>query len=137
MQRGGRRRQLRGEPRSLRAGGRSSRLERRRALQQRPGRRGLVEPPQLGGGPGESQGTVVQLADVLLEVKVPAEAFAAGGAGEGLLVVVGVHVEGQVVHLMESLVADIALELLFPAVSQLVVFVIAWERDKKGKGTWG
>lgn len=137
MQRGGRRRQLRGEPRSLRAGGRSSRLEGRRALQQRPGRRRLVEPPQLCGGPGESQGTVVQLADVLLEVKVPAEAFAAGGAGEGLLVVMGVHVEGQVVHLMESLVADIALELLFPAVSQLVVFVIAWERDKNGKGTWG
>lgn len=49
----------------------------------------------------------------------------------------GVHVEGQVVHLVESLVADIALELLLPAVSQLVVFVIAWEGDKKGEGAWG
>lgn len=78
----------------------------------------------------------MQLTDVLLEVKVPAEAFAAGGAGEGLLVVVGVHVEGQIVHLMKSLVADIALELLLPAVSQLVVFVIAWECEKKGKWTW-
>lgn len=94
-------------------------------------------PPHLGGGPGQSQGAVVQLADVFLEVKVPAEAFAAGGAGEGLLVVVGVHVERQVVHLVESLVADIALELLLAAVSQLVVFVIAWERDKRGQGTRG
>lgn len=118
------------------AGGRPSRLQRRRALQQRPGRGRRVRPPQLGGGSGQSQGAVMQLTDVLLEVKVPAEAFAAGGAGEGLLVVVGVHVEGQIVHLMKSLVADIALELLLPAVSQLVVFVIAWECEKKGKWTW-
>lgn len=109
------------------AGGCPSRLERRRALQQRPGRGRRVWPPQLGGGPGQSQGAVMQLTDMLLEVKVPAEAFAAGGAGEGLLVVVGVHVEGQIVHLVKSLVADIALELLLPAVSQLVIFVIAWE----------
>ena len=67
---------------------------------------------------------VVQLSDVLLQVKVPAEALAAGGAGEGLLVVVRVHVEGQVVHLVEGLVADGALELLLPAVRQLVVLVV-------------
>lgn len=66
----------------------------------------------------------MQLADMLLEVKVPAEALATCGAGEGLLVVVSVHVEGEVVNLVESLVADIALELLLPAVGQLVVFVI-------------
>ena len=68
---------------------------------------------------------VVQLSDVLLQVKVPAEALAAGGAGEGLLVVVRVHVEGQVVHLVEGLVADGALELLLPAVRQLVVLVVS------------
>lgn len=66
----------------------------------------------------------MQLTDVLLEVKVPAESFATSGAGERLLIVVGVHVESEVVNLVESLVADIALELLLPAVGQLVVFVI-------------
>lgn len=66
----------------------------------------------------------MKFADVLLEVKVPAEALAARGASKGLLVVVCVHVEGEVVDLVESLVADIALELLLPAVGQLVVFVV-------------
>lgn len=98
-------------------------------LQRRSGRR-LLESRLLvrallpGSRAGSPYTAVVQLADVLLEVKVPAKPFAAGGAGEGLLVVVGVHVEGEVVHLVESLVADTALELLLPAVGQLVVFVI-------------
>ena len=73
---------------------------------------------------GQPQAAVVQLANVLLEVKVPAEALATRGAGERLLVVVSVHMEGEVIHLVESLVADIALELLLPAVGQLVVFVV-------------
>ena len=67
----------------------------------------------------------MQLPDVFLQVEVAAEALAAGGAGEGLLVVVRVHVEGQVVDLMEGLVADGALVLLLPAVSQLVVLVVS------------
>lgn len=66
----------------------------------------------------------MQFPDVFLQVKVPAEALAAGGAGEGLLVVVRVHVEGQVVDLVERLAADGALELLLPAVRQLVVLVV-------------
>lgn len=69
----------------------------------------------------------MQLPDVLLQVKVAAKALTAGGACEGLLVVVCVHVEGQVVDLMEGLVADGALVLLFPTVGQLVVLVVAWE----------
>lgn len=70
-------------------------------------------------------GRVVQLPDVLLQVKVPAEALATRGAGEGLLVVVRVHVEGEVVHLVERLAADGTLELLLAAVRQLVVFVVS------------
>lgn len=100
---------------------RQRRQGRRRHLLER-GRRVRAGLPSRRAG--QPQAAVVQLADVLLEVKVPAEALATRGAGEGLLVVVSVHVEGEVVNLVESLVADIALELLLPAVGQLVVFVI-------------
>lgn len=68
---------------------------------------------------------------MLFQVKVPAEAFAACGAGKGFLVVVCVHMERQVVHLMESFVADIALELFLAAMRQLVVLVVAF-RIKSG-----
>ena len=68
---------------------------------------------------------IVQLPDVFLQVKVPAEALAARGAGEGLLVVVRVHVEGEVVDLVEGLVTDGAFVLLLPAVRQLVVLVVS------------
>ena len=62
---------------------------------------------------------------MFLQVKVATEALATGGAGEGLLIVVRVHVEGQVVDLVEGLVADGALVLLLPAVRQLVVLVVS------------
>ena len=62
---------------------------------------------------------------MLLEVKVPAEALGADGARERLLVVVGVHVEGEVVHLVKRLVADRTLILFLRAVGQLVVLVVA------------
>lgn len=86
---------------------------------------------QLSGGLcGCREAVVVQLPDVLLQVEVAAEALTAGGTGEGLLVVVRVHVEGQVVDLMKGLVANGALVLLLPAVSQLVVLVVSWEIPK-------
>lgn len=62
---------------------------------------------------------------MFLQVKVPAEALATGWAGEGFLIIVGVHVEGEVVHLMKCLAADGALELLLATVCQLVVFVVS------------
>lgn len=62
---------------------------------------------------------------MFLQVKVPAEAFSTGGTGEGLLVVVRVHVEGEVVHLVERLAADRTLELLLAAVGQTVVLVVS------------
>ena len=46
-----------------------------------------------------------------------------------------VHVEGQVVDLVESLVADGAFVLLFAAVGQLVVLVVPYRRPKTKK--WG
>jgi len=48
----------------------------------------------------------VQFPYVLFQVKVPAKAFPAGPAGEGLLVVVRVHVKREVIHLMEGFATD-------------------------------
>lgn len=47
----------------------------------------------------------------------------------------GVHVEGQVVDLVEGLVADGTFVLLFAAVGQLVVLVVPYRRPKTKK--WG
>lgn len=76
------------------------------------------------GHVGRHGRALVELPHVLLQVEVPAEAFAAHVAGEGLLVVVRVHVERQVVDLVEGLVADAAFVLLLRAVGQLVVLVV-------------
>lgn len=71
---------------------------------------------------------VVQFPYVLLQVKVPTEAFSTGAAREGFLVVVGVHVERQVVDLMEGLVTNRTFELLLSTVRQFVVFVVSYEQ---------
>lgn len=76
---------------------------------------------------GRAVAAFVQLSHMFLEVEVAAEAFAACGAREWLLVVVRVHVEGEVVDLVEGLAADGAFKLLLTAVRQLVVFVIPWK----------
>lgn len=47
----------------------------------------------------------------------------------------GVHVEGQVVDLVEGLVADGTFVLLLAAVGQLVVLVVPYRRPKTKK--WG
>lgn len=78
----------------------------------------------------------MQLPDVFLQVKVPAEALPTGGAGERLLVVVCVHVECQVVHLVERLAADGTLELFLATVRQLVVLVVSCTVDQdRGRQT--
>lgn len=71
-------------------------------------------------------GTQVQLPCVLLEIEVPAEPFSADAACEGFPLVVRVHVEGQVVDLVEGFVADAAFVRLLPAVGQSVVLVVAF-----------
>ena len=60
--------------------------------------------------------------------------FAASGARERLLVVVGVHVEGQVVDLVEGLVANGTFVLLLAAVGQLVILVVPYRRPKTKRG---
>lgn len=72
---------------------------------------------------------------MFLQVKVSAEAFPTGGTGEGLLVIVCVHVECQVVHLMECFAADGTFELLFPAVGQLMVLVVSFVDNETGGKT--
>lgn len=68
---------------------------------------------------------IVQLSHVLFQVEVSAEAFSADFALKGLLVVVRVHVERQVVDLMKRLLTNLTLVRLLAAVGQLVVFVVA------------
>lgn len=69
---------------------------------------------------------VVKLPHVLLEVEIPAEPFSAHFARVWLLVVVRVHMESQIIHLVEGLVANAALVGLFPTVCKLVVLVVAF-----------
>lgn len=60
--------------------------------------------------------SVVEFAQVFLEIEVPAKPFATDVTRERLLVVVSVHVKRQVVHLMESFMAHCALKRFFHAV---------------------
>lgn len=68
---------------------------------------------------------VVQLSHVLLEIEVAAETLGADFAREWLLVVVGVHVEGEIVHLVKCLVTNGAFVGFVTAVGQFVVLVVA------------
>lgn len=68
---------------------------------------------------------IMDFANVLLQIEVPAKAFKAHGASVRFLFVVGVHVECQIVDLMECLVANVAFVRFFAAVGELMVFVIA------------
>lgn len=62
---------------------------------------------------------------MLLEVEVSAKALAADLAGEWLFVVMGVHVESEVVDLVEGFRAHRTLISFFTAVRELVILVIA------------
>lgn len=84
-----------------------------------------------GGLNGRRKAAVVQLPDVLLQIEVAAETFPAGGAGEGLFVVVRVHVKGEVVDLVKGLVADGALILFLSTVRQFVVLVVSCKDSNK------
>jgi hypothetical protein len=66
----------------------------------------------------------VQLAHVFLQIKVPAKPFGTHRTRKRFLLVMSVHVKCQIVDLVERLVTDRALVLLFGAVGQFVVFVV-------------
>ena len=67
----------------------------------------------------------MQLTDMLLEVEVPTEPLSAGRARVGFAVCVRVHVERQIVKLVESFAAQATLVLLVDAVSQTVIFIVS------------
>lgn len=69
---------------------------------------------------------VVQFSHMFLEIEVPTETFCTNFAGEWLFVVVCVHMEGEIVHLVKGLVADVALVSLVATVCQFMVFIIAF-----------
>lgn len=62
---------------------------------------------------------------VLLEIEVSTKALSANLTGERFFIVVCVHVEGQIVDLVESFRTDGALVSLFAAVRQFVILVVA------------
>jgi hypothetical protein len=63
---------------------------------------------------------------VFLKVKIPAETFTTDWASEGFLLIVGMHVKGQVINLVKSLITDITFVLFFCTMSQFMVFVITF-----------
>ena len=69
---------------------------------------------------------IMQLPHVFLEIEIATKALVAVRACIGFFIVVGVHVEGEIVYLMKSFTADVALIGLLAAVGQLVVFVVAF-----------
>jgi len=62
---------------------------------------------------------------MLLQVEVPAKALAADFTGERFFVIMRVHMESEIINLMECLVADVALVRLLSAVRQFVIFIVA------------
>lgn len=61
---------------------------------------------------------------MLLQIEVPAEALCADFALKRFLVVVRVHVECQIIDLMERLVTYLAFVRLLSAMRQLVILII-------------
>ena len=62
---------------------------------------------------------------MLFEIKVSAESFTTDGASERFLFLMGVHVECQIVYLVESLVAYVTFIRFLSAMGQTVVLVVA------------
>lgn len=68
----------------------------------------------------------VEFSHVFFQVEISAESFSAHSARERFFVVVGVHVEGEVVDLVEGFRTDCAFVGFFSGVGEFVVFVVAF-----------
>ena len=69
---------------------------------------------------------IMQLSHVFFQVKVSTEAFAAEAAGKWFGFVVSVHVEGEIINLMESFTTCLTLVLFLVAVCQFMVLIVAF-----------
>ncbi|CAL4121134.1 unnamed protein product, partial [Meganyctiphanes norvegica] len=67
---------------------------------------------------------VMQLTHMLLQVKIPAKAFATYCTLKWLLVIVCVHMECQIINLMEGLITDMTFVCLLARVCEFVVLVV-------------
>lgn len=68
----------------------------------------------------------MKLPGVFLKVEVSAETLSAYTASERFPFIVCVHMEGQVVHLVECFVADRAFVRFLPTVGESVVFIVSF-----------
>ena len=68
----------------------------------------------------------MNFSDVFLQVEISAESFLADGASIRFVVVVSVHVESEIINLVKSFVANVALECLLTRMGQSVVFVVSF-----------
>ena len=68
--------------------------------------------------------TIMKFSYMFLEIKVPTKSFLAYAARVWLLFIVCMHVEREIVHLVESLITYITLVLLLRAVREFMVLVI-------------
>lgn len=68
----------------------------------------------------------VKFSHVLLQIEIPTKPFPADLTSEWFLIVVGVHVEGEVVYLMEGFRTYCTFISLFATVSQFMIFIVAF-----------
>ena len=68
----------------------------------------------------------MKFSHVFLQIKVSTKPFAAYLTRERLLIIVGVHMKGEIVDLVKSFATDMTLEWLYSSVSETVVLIVAF-----------
>ena len=62
---------------------------------------------------------------MFLQVEIPTESLPTDFTGKRLLIIVGVHVESEIVDLMEGLITNVTFIGFIPTVCQLVILIVA------------